>query len=193
MKLATSMVVVVLMEVVYFRPGNAQSQDLQQTASEAPTGYDNQTNGFSEQGPPFESLNAANIAALRSFNDNRFIFEEFETIEDGLGPVYNAQSCRECHQNVVTGGASQITEQRAAYDRNGRVVEAAGGSLNSFACDPSGHRRAARSKAGSPDVPHVDEHAGGWVRRKRRRQHAHGDSGRPARRYARHGRACSRT
>ena len=25
---------------------------------------------------------------------------------------YNAQSCRECHQNVVTGGASQVAEHR---------------------------------------------------------------------------------
>ena len=49
---------------------------------------------------------------LRSFNDNRFIFEEVETVDDGLGPTYNAQSCRECHQNVVTGGASQIAEHR---------------------------------------------------------------------------------
>ena len=28
------------------------------------------------------------------------------------GPTYNAQSCRECHQNVVTGGASQVAEHR---------------------------------------------------------------------------------
>ena len=71
-------------------------------ATEAPAGFDNLTNGFSEQGAPFETLNADNVVALRSFNDNRFIFEEVETIQDGLGPTYNAQSCRECHQNVVT-------------------------------------------------------------------------------------------
>jgi hypothetical protein len=76
--------------------------------AEAPQGFDNQTNGFSEQGPPFDSLNEDNVVALRSFNDNRFIFEEVETAADGLGPTYNAQSCRECHQNVVTGWASQI-------------------------------------------------------------------------------------
>jgi CxxC motif-containing protein (DUF1111 family) len=35
-----------------------------------------------------------------------------ETAADGLGPTFNAQSCRECHQNVVTGGASQIAEHR---------------------------------------------------------------------------------
>ena len=67
--------------------------------------------------------------ALRSFNDNRFVFEEVETTADGLGPTYNAQSCRECHQNVVTGGASQVTEQRAGHLSGGAFFESLGGSL----------------------------------------------------------------
>ena len=67
--------------------------------------------------------------ALRSFNDNRFIFEEVETIQDGLGPTYNAQSCRECHQNVVTGGASQVAELRSGRTENGQFFESLGGTL----------------------------------------------------------------
>ena len=89
--------------------------------TEAPTGFDNLTNGFDPQGPPFEKLNEDTVVPLRSFNDNRFIFEEVETDADGLGPTYNAQSCRECHQNVVTGGASQV--DRASHrppDRTAR-------------------------------------------------------------------------
>src|SRR5436190_904320 len=78
------------------------------SATEAPAGFDNLTNGMTPQGPSFQSLTEDNVVPLRSFNDSRFVFEEVETIADGLGPVYNAQSCRECHQNVVTGGASQI-------------------------------------------------------------------------------------
>jgi CxxC motif-containing protein (DUF1111 family) len=101
----------------------------QATATEAPAGFDNQTNGFNEQGPPYDSLNKDNVVALRSFNDNRFIFEEFETVEDGLGPTYNAQSCRECHQNVVTGGASQVAEHRTGHLRNNQFFESLGGSL----------------------------------------------------------------
>src|SRR5215471_14515246 len=31
----------------------------------------------------------------------------------GLGPVYNATACLECHQKVVTGAGSQFTELRA--------------------------------------------------------------------------------
>ena len=97
--------------------------------TEAPQGFDNQTNGFSVQGPSFDSLNEDTVVALRSFNDNRFIFEEVETIVDGLGPTYNAQSCRECHQNVVTGGASQVAEFRSGRTKNGQFFESLGGTL----------------------------------------------------------------
>src|SRR5262245_41727184 len=53
-------------------------------ATEALTGFDNVTNGFSPQGPPFESIDDDNVVPLRSFNDNRFIFEEVEGVADGL-------------------------------------------------------------------------------------------------------------
>jgi CxxC motif-containing protein (DUF1111 family) len=97
--------------------------------TEAPTGFDNQTNGFDVQGMEFERINESNVKALRSFNDNRFIFEEVEKNADGLGPTYNAQSCRECHQNVVTGGASQVAEHRTGRLNGDTFAEAPGGSL----------------------------------------------------------------
>src|SRR6476646_995824 len=103
--------------------------DRRSDVTEAPTGFDNLTNGFIEQGPPYETLNADNVVARLSFNDNRFIFEEFETIQDGLGPTYNAQSCRECHQNVVTRGASQVAELRSGRLENGQFFESLGGTL----------------------------------------------------------------
>jgi CxxC motif-containing protein (DUF1111 family) len=123
-----------------FRPrGNVPDEDraavvdplaaLPAGVTEAPAAFDNQTNGFIEQGPPFDSLDDNNVVALRSFNDNRFIFEEVETAVDGLGPTYNAQSCRECHQNVVTGGASQVAEFRSGRVQNGQFFESLGGSL----------------------------------------------------------------
>ena len=102
---------------------------LDAAATEAPTGFDNLTNGFSEQGPPFETINEDNVVALRSFNDNRFIFEEVETVDDGLGPTYNAQSCRECHQNVATGGASQVAEFRSGRTERGKFFGSLGGTL----------------------------------------------------------------
>lgn len=100
-----------------------------QRISEAPTGFDDRTNGFDPQGPPFDSIDEDSVVPLQSFNDNRFIFEEAETIPDGLGPTYNAQGCRECHQNVVTGGASQIAEHRTGHLLDGAFFESQGGSL----------------------------------------------------------------
>ncbi|MBZ5688878.1 MAG: hypothetical protein LAP86_28040 [Acidobacteriia bacterium] len=68
---------------------------------EAVTGFDDQSNGFSDP--------------ARRIADQKF-FEEVEHIApDGLGPLYNAQSCRECHQTPVTGAASQITELRVGH------------------------------------------------------------------------------
>ena len=98
--------------------------------TEAPTGFDNRTNGMLRQGAAYDTLNEDNVVPDRSFNDNRFIFEEVEGIADGLGPTYNAQSCAECHQNVVTGGASQIAEHRTGrLDVSGGFFESLGGSL----------------------------------------------------------------
>jgi CxxC motif-containing protein (DUF1111 family) len=51
---------------------------------------------------------ATHLADLETFN-------AVEDIADGLGPLYNAQSCRECHQNPVSGAASQVTELRVGH------------------------------------------------------------------------------
>ena len=109
------------------------------TASEAPTGYDNLTNGFLKQGPDYDQINPKNVKPLRSFNEGRFVYEEVEDVADGLGPTYNAQSCAACHENVVTGGASQIAEHRTGRVVDGRFFESLGGSL-------------IQSRATSPDI-----------------------------------------
>src|SRR5262245_55444489 len=106
-----------------------QSTTTTRPATEAPAAFDNLTNGYLPQGPPFESLTEDTVVPLRSFNDDRFVFEETEGVADGLGPTYNAQSCRECHQNVVTGGASQVAEHRTGRLDNGQFFESLGGSL----------------------------------------------------------------
>src|SRR5580700_5358789 len=68
---------------------------------EAPTGFDNKTNGLVDD--------ATHTA-------DQVKFDEIEQIADGLGPIYNAQSCRECHQSPVSGGASQVTELRVGHN-----------------------------------------------------------------------------
>jgi CxxC motif-containing protein (DUF1111 family) len=86
------------------------------TATEAPAGFDNLTNGFLTQ---------------TQFNIDLATFDGREDIADGLGPVYNAQACAECHQNPVSGATSQITELRAgALDPfSGAFTNPPGGSL----------------------------------------------------------------
>jgi CxxC motif-containing protein (DUF1111 family) len=67
---------------------------------DAPTGFDSKTNG---------------AVADATHQDDQTKFEEVEQLSDGLGPLYNAQSCRECHQNPVSGAASQVTELRVGH------------------------------------------------------------------------------
>ncbi|MGE0126551.1 MAG: di-heme oxidoredictase family protein [Blastocatellales bacterium] len=81
---------------------------------EAPTGFDDQTNGMVDQ-------------ATHDADKEEFIGQQL--LEDGLGPVYNAQSCSECHQNPIAGGISQITELRAGHFTGVEFVDHPGGSL----------------------------------------------------------------
>ena len=86
------------------KPNNSRQASPEQSAAsaaEAATGFDDQSNGFSDSG--------------RRTADQKF-FEEVESIApDGLGPLYNAQSCRECHQTPVTGAGSQVAELRVGH------------------------------------------------------------------------------
>jgi len=42
-------------------------------------------------------------------------FEQDHDASTGLGPVFNARACADCHQNPVSGGSSQFTEIRAGH------------------------------------------------------------------------------
>src|SRR5215831_14298599 len=70
-----------------------------QAATEAPTGF-GETNGFTD---------------ATTFASDKDTFDEVDDTAAGLGPTYNAQSCRECHQNPTSGGISQITELRVGH------------------------------------------------------------------------------
>jgi CxxC motif-containing protein (DUF1111 family) len=85
-------------------------------------------NGFGDKGRPVDECSNPPVAN-RSFEDNKFIFDERETPEDGLGPVYNDLGCGSCHQNPESGGISQINELRAGHVSGGTFFEAPGGSL----------------------------------------------------------------
>jgi CxxC motif-containing protein (DUF1111 family) len=109
-----------------------------QTATEAlTTDMDAKTddlfNGFGARGTPIdECVNEPVAPTARGngrFEDNKFIFSERETIEDGLGPTYNDVGCVECHQSIDVGGFSQAMEFRAGHLVNGAFVDAPGGQL----------------------------------------------------------------
>ena len=69
--------------------------------TEAPTGFDGKSNGVAD-----DATHQADQAK----------FDEFEQLSDGLGPLYNAQSCRECHQSPVSGAGSQVSELRVGHE-----------------------------------------------------------------------------
>src|SRR5882762_1196068 len=69
-------------------------------SQEAPTGFDGKSNGLVDD---------------QTHQADQVKFDEVEGVADGLGPLYNAQSCGECHQNPTSGGASQITELRVGH------------------------------------------------------------------------------
>jgi CxxC motif-containing protein (DUF1111 family) len=95
--------------------------------TEAPAfGFDGETNGLIPQGKPPEEC-AEPVPG--DFENDKVIFDEIETVEEGLGPVYNDRACGACHQNPVTGAISQITELRAGHTTNNTFFDAPGGSL----------------------------------------------------------------
>ena len=90
----------------------------QQSAKEAPAGFNT---------PSFNGAQSVSNGIVEppgdTFARDQQVYEENETVAQGLGPVYNATSCVNCHQNPNSGAASQITELRVGHnDANGNFV-----------------------------------------------------------------------
>ena len=88
------------------------------SATEAPAGFNT---------PSFNSAQSVSNGIVEPAGDtfarDQQVYEENETVAQGLGPVYNATSCVTCHQNPNSGAASQITELRVGHnDENGNFV-----------------------------------------------------------------------
>ncbi|HEX3553393.1 MAG TPA: di-heme oxidoredictase family protein [Thermoanaerobaculia bacterium] len=93
-------------------PRIAEGQDSfpPQRPPDAPTGFDNATNGLVDQA---------------THDADRSVFKQNETAAVGLGPTFNGVSCDSCHSIPVTGGISTVTELRAGHlDANGNFVAA---------------------------------------------------------------------
>src|SRR5215467_4878316 len=50
---------------------------------------------------------------LAQFEEGKKIFQRVFTPEDGLGPLFNANSCAECHEQPVLGGVGDEIEVHA--------------------------------------------------------------------------------
>lgn len=93
----------------------------QQTASEAPAGFT--TPPLTQTPPPATVSNGIPEPPGDTFVMDQTKFEQVHAPTDGLGPLFNATSCAQCHQNNVTGAASQITELRIGHlDSSGNFV-----------------------------------------------------------------------
>jgi CxxC motif-containing protein (DUF1111 family) len=90
-------------------------------------------NGFGALGTPIDECVAEpeppTARGNGRFEDNKFIFSERETVDDGLGPTYNDVGCSECHQSIDVGGFAQAMEFRAGHISGGLFVDAPGGQL----------------------------------------------------------------
>ncbi len=135
---------------------------------EAPAGFDGTTNGLVDQ---------------NTHQQDQKTFEEVEAISDGLGPIYNAQSCRECHQSPVSGGISQITELRVGHRNSagqfvnpsvpiadGAAVITGRTLINDRAICPNGAFPDVELQERVPatenirDVPDISQFTWGWIR-----------------------------
>src|ERR1700723_998082 len=85
------------------------------SATEAPAGFNT---------PSFNGAASISNGLVEppgdTFARDQQVYEQNETVANGLGPVYNATSRVNCHQNPNSGAASQITELRVGHnDANG--------------------------------------------------------------------------
>jgi CxxC motif-containing protein (DUF1111 family) len=67
-----------------------------------------------QPGEPLRGLSAAERA---QFDSGRAVFDSVFTPETGLGPLFNANGCKECHEDPVAGGTGDEVERHATAFR----------------------------------------------------------------------------
>jgi CxxC motif-containing protein (DUF1111 family) len=93
----------------------------QQSATEAPAGFDTPT--LAQNAGSQSKSNGLTEPSGDTYALDQQNYERVHDVSTGLGPVYNGRACAECHQNPVSGGASQFTELRVGHtDANGNFV-----------------------------------------------------------------------
>jgi CxxC motif-containing protein (DUF1111 family) len=129
MAVVSCLIVLILVSGEAFKLGGTPS------GAEAPTGFATPT---LTDNPGSQSVsNGMPEITGETFANDQATFEEEDGVDKGLGPVYNARSCADCHQDPVTGGVSQVSEFRVGhYDKTGKFVSPTitiNGGLNTIA------------------------------------------------------------
>lgn len=119
-------------------------EGVEPTLKEAPVGIHAESNGFAEEfcSRQQDLANSSNSPLIPPSQCKFSVaLEEFtgpEGVDDGVGPVFNAAGCGECHVTPDIGGFSQIVEKRAGSFDGFRFTDHPGGSLiHDRALDPS--------------------------------------------------------
>ena len=103
--------------------------------TDPPAGFDVASNGFAEEYCARQEhlTNTGSSPGVEddecSFDDAAAEFGQHDTEAEGIGPVFNATGCGECHIAPVLGGGSQIAERRAGFFDGTRFIDHPGGSL----------------------------------------------------------------
>ena len=134
-----------LLSVSATEPGTRATTVGSIPVTEAPTGFEVASNGYAEeycanQAALSHTTNSPDIPSGEcSFQGAVSEFDAHEGIDDGVGPVYNANGCGECHGNPVLGGTSQVVERRAGFFsfQTGFVDHPGGSLIHDRAIDPS--------------------------------------------------------
>jgi CxxC motif-containing protein (DUF1111 family) len=119
-----------------FVVGGSVPAQTQSGPQEAVTGFDGGDNGFAKEfcenqrrltdSPNSPEIPAAECNLATAITE----FTGPEGSADGLGPIFNARGCGECHVgNPILGATSQFTEKRAGLFLNGVFTDHPGGSL----------------------------------------------------------------
>ena len=110
------MITLLLFAAALLLPTAFTSARQTQPPTEAPTGFNNRTNGLVSQ---------------EQFDADKEIFDKRKLISDGLGPVYSMNTCSGCHliETSTMGGGSPFAGLRAGHFDGNNFIEHPGGSL----------------------------------------------------------------
>jgi CxxC motif-containing protein (DUF1111 family) len=91
---------------------------------EAPAGFNTPSfNGTTSISNGIQEPNGDTFALDQEIFERNHQVASDDHTQTGLGPVYNATACVNCHENPNSGGPSQITELRVGHnDANGNFV-----------------------------------------------------------------------